>query len=176
MDVEHLVFIDETGLNTKMARLYGRALKSQRCIDHIAYGHWKTNTFVAALRHRALTAPMLFDGPMNGDMFLTYIREVLVPTLQPGDIAICDNLPAHKVKGVRQTIEQARATLLYLPPYSPDLNPIEMVFSKLKAFMRQKAAGSLDELLLATKQALQSFQPTQFSHFFKHANYATEYS
>ena len=176
MDVDRLVFIDETGLNTKMARLYGRALKTQRCIDHIPYGHWKSKTFVAALRHHAITAPMLFDGPMNGDTFLAYIREGLLPTLHPGDIVICDNLPAHKVKGVTEVIEQSGATLRYLPPYSPDQNPIEMAFSKLKAFIRQQAASTLEELLLATKQALLRFEPYHCTNFFKHANYATDYS
>ena len=133
LDPERLVFIDETSASTKMARLYGRAPKGQRCRAAVPHGHWKTTTFTAGLRLDGIAAPMVLDGPMNGDAFLAYVRQVLVPEIKPGDVVIMDNLPAHKVSGVREAIEDAGASLLYLPPYSPDFNPIEMAFSKLKA-------------------------------------------
>ena len=127
LDPEKLIFIDETGASTKMARLRGRAKRGMRCRAAIPHGHWKTTTFTAGLRLGSLSAPMLLDGPMDGDAFLAYVTQVLVPELRPGDIAVMDNLPSHKVSGVKQAIEAAGATLLYLPPYSPDFNPIEMV-------------------------------------------------
>ena len=135
LDPKRLIFIDETGASTKMARLRGRARRGQRCRAAIPHGHWKTTTFTAGLRLNGLVAPMLLDGPMNGDTFLAYIEQVLVPELAKADLVIMDNLPAHKVAGVRQAIEGAGARLLYLPSYSPDFNPIEMAFSKLKALL-----------------------------------------
>ena len=122
-----------------MARLYGRAQRGERCRAAVPHGHWKTTTFTASLRHDRIAAPMVLDGPMNGDAFLAYVEQALVPELRPRDIVIMDNLPAHKVHGVRQAIEAAGASLRYLPPYSPDFNPIEMAFAKLKALLR--AAG-----------------------------------
>ena len=133
LDPRRLVFIDETGASTKMARLRGRSKRGQRCRAAVPHGHWKTTTFTAGLRLDGLTAPMLLDGPMNGVAFLAYVEQVLVPTLVPGDQVIMDNLPAHKVSGVKQAIEAAGATRLLLPPYSPDFNPIEQAFAKLKA-------------------------------------------
>jgi hypothetical protein len=129
LDPERLVFIDETSASTKMARLYGRAPKGQRCRAAVPHGHWKTTTFTAGLRLNGMAAPMVLDGPMNGDAFLAYVRQVLVPEIKAGDVVIMDNLPAHKVSGVREAIEEAGASLLYLPPYSPDFNPIEMAYS-----------------------------------------------
>ena len=121
-----------------MARLRGRAPRGERLVGKVPYGHWKTTTFVAALRSTALTAPCVIDGPMNGNAFLAYVEQVLAPSLKPGDIVVLDNLSAHKVPGVRETIEAAGARLLYLPPYSPDFNPIEQLFAKLKTlFYRQ---------------------------------------
>ena len=146
LDPTRLVFIDETGASTKMARLRGRSRRGQRCRAAIPHGHWKTTTFTAGLRLDGLSAPMLLDGPMHGAAFLAYVEQVLAPELKPGDIVVMDNLPAHKVKGVRQGIEGAGASLLYLPPYSPDFNPIEMAFSKLKAALRKAAARTIDEL------------------------------
>jgi transposase len=131
LDPERLVFIDETGATTKMARLYGRAPRGERCRAAVPHGHWKTTTFTAGLRVNGLTAPMILDGPMDGDAFRAYVEQVLVPDLDPGDIVIMDNLPAHRVSGVREVIEAASASLLYLPPYSPDFNPIKMAFAKL---------------------------------------------
>lgn len=171
--VERLVFIDETGLNTKMTRLYGRAPTTERCLAAIPFGHWHTNTFIAALRVDRLTAPWLLDGAMNGDSFLVYIKEVLVPTLHPGDIVICDNLSCHKVAGVAEAIEAAGAYLRYLPPYSPDLNPIEMAFSKLKALLRKASARDFTQLLQALAHTLHSFEPIQCRNFFTQALYAT---
>ena len=131
MDLEKLVFIDETWISTSMTRHYGRAPRGQRCIASAPHGHWETTTFVAGLRHQQLTAPLVADGPMDGEMFLAYVRQFLCPTLRPGDIVILDNLSSHKVAGVKQAIAAAGATLIYLPPYSPDLNPIEKAWAKL---------------------------------------------
>ena len=141
LDPTRIVFIDETAPNTKMARLYGRAPRGERCRAPVPHGHWKTTTFTAGLRHDGIAAPMVLDGPMNGEAFLAYVEQALVPALRPRDIVIMDNLPAHKVHGVRQAIEAAGASLRYLPPYSPDFNPIEMAFAKLKALLRAAAAN-----------------------------------
>ena len=130
---DRLVFIDETGASTKMARLYGRSPRGTRCVASMPHGHWKTTTFVGALRATGLTAPMVLDGPMDGPAFEAYVQEMLAPTLRPGDIVVMDNLPAHKRAEIRIAIEAVGAGLLYLPPYSPDFNPIEMAFAKLKA-------------------------------------------
>ncbi len=133
LDVTRLVFLDETGASTNMARTRGRAPKGERCIAAVPHGHWKTTTFIAGLRVGGITAPMVLDGPMDGAAFLAYVQQFLCPTLTQGDIVIADNLPSHKVAGVREAIEATGATLRYLPPYSPDLNQIEKMFSKLKA-------------------------------------------
>jgi transposase len=137
LDIEKLVFIDETWTSTSMTRRYGRAPRGRRCIGSAPHGHWKTTTFVGGLRHRRLNAPMVADGPMDGEMFLAWVRQFLCPTLQPGDIAVVDNLSSHKVAGVEEAIHAVGATLLYLPPYSPDLNPIEKLFAKLKALLQK---------------------------------------
>ena len=133
LDPERLIFIDESGLSTKMARLRGWAPKGERCSAAIPHGHWKTITFVGGLTLGGFIAPMLLDGPMDGECFLAWVEQMLAPALRPGDLVVMDNLPAHKVAGVRQAIEACGAELLYLPPYSPDLNPIENAFAKLKA-------------------------------------------
>jgi transposase len=146
LDVEKLVFIDETWTTTNMTRHYGRAPRGKRCIGSAPQGHWKTTTFVGALRRRRLTAPMVTDEPMDGEMFLAYVRKFLCPTLRPEDVVILDNLSSHKVAGVEEAITATGATVLYLPPYSPDLNPIEKFFSKLKALLRKAAKRSIDEL------------------------------
>ena len=132
------MFVDETGASTKMARLRGRAERGERCRAAVPHSHWQTTTFTGALRLQGMTAPMVLDGPMNGEAFLAYVQQVLAPTLRPGDIVIMDNLPAHKRSGVRLLIEAAGATLRYLPPYSPDFNPIETAFAKLKALLRKE--------------------------------------
>ena len=145
-DPARIVFIDETAANTKMARLYGRAPKGERCRAAVLHGHWRTTTFIAAMRHDRIAAPMVLDGPMNGEAFLASVEQALVPELRPRDIVIMDNLPAHKVHGVRQALEAVDASLRYLPPYSPDFNPIEMAFAKLKATLRADEARTLPDL------------------------------
>ena len=146
LEPERLVFIDETGASTKKARRYGRALRGERCRASVPHGHWKTTTFVGALRLEGMTAPMILDGAMHGVAFLAYVEQVLAPTLSPGDIVVMDNLPAHKPIAVRQAIERTRAEIRFLPPYSPDFNPIEMAFSKFKAFLKKTAARTVDDL------------------------------
>jgi transposase len=173
------VFLDESGVNTKMARLRGRAPKGQRLVASIPHGHWSTNTpdqvggrlFIAGLRHDGIVAPWLLNGPMNGDAFLTYIATQLAPCLSPGDIVVMDNLSTHKVKGVRKLIEATGARLLYLPPYSPDLNPIEMVFAKLKARLRKAAERTEDALCERIGQLLETYTPKECSNYLTHAGY-----
>jgi len=171
IDIHRLVFIDETGASTKMARLYGRSPCGQRCVAALPHGHWKTTTFVGALRATGMTAPMVLDGPMDGPAFEAYLTQVLVPTLRPGDIVVMDNLPAHKPAAVSLTIEAAGAQLLYLPPYSPDLNPIEMAFAKLKASLRKAAARSIEALIEAIAAALPALTPQEAMNFFAEAGY-----
>ena len=165
------MFIDETGASTKMARIRGRALRGQRCRAAVPHGHWKTTTFTGALRLGGMTAPMVLDGPMNRAAFQAYIAQVLVPTLRRGDTVIMDNLPAHKGHEVRLAIEAAGATLRYLPPYSPDFNPIENAFSKLKAFLRKAAARTIDELWDVIRNALDTFTPQDCANYFTAAGY-----
>jgi transposase len=160
-DPEKLVFIDETGATTKMARLYGRAPRGERCRAAVPHGHWKTTTLTAGLRIGGLAAPMILDGPMDGDAFRAYVAQVLVPELESGDVVVMDNLPAHRVRGVREAVEAAGATLLYLPSYSPDFNPIEMAFAKIKAFLRAAAARTIPDLWDALKNALDAFPPNR---------------
>jgi transposase len=154
-----------------MARLYGRAPRGERCRAAVPHGHWKTTTFTAGLRAGGIAAPWIIDGPMDGDAFRAYVTKVLVPELTPGDVVIMDNLPAHKVSGVRQAIEAAGAMLLYLPPYSPDLNPIEMAFAKLKAFLRAAAARTIPDLWEALKNVVDLFLPNECKNYFATAGY-----
>lgn len=167
-----MVFIDETGAQTNMARRYGRAPRGKRLISKVPWGHWKTITFVAALRWDRITAPAVFDGPMDGDCFLAYVEQVLVPTLTPGDIVIMDNLASHKVAGIREAIEAAGATLRYLPPYSPDLNPIEQAIAKLKSHLRKAAARTLEALIQAIAHGLKSFTPQECANYISNAGYS----
>jgi transposase len=171
--VSHLVFIDETGVNTKMARRYGRALVGERCHSAEPQGHWQSSTFLAALRHDQITAPFFIEGAIDADVFTAYLRHVLCPELKQGDVVILDNLATHKVAAVKQLVEDRGATVRYLAAYSPDLNPIELAFSKLKAHLRQAAAPTLDDFTHALAQALQSFTSEQCRNFFRHAQYAT---
>ena len=171
LDPAKLVFIDETGASTKMTRAYGRAPRGERCVASIPYGHWKTTTLTAGLRLGGMVAPMVLDGPMNGDAFIAYIEQVLVPELGKGDIVIMDNLPAHKVSGVRLAIENAGANLLYLPPYSPDFNPIEMAFSKLKAYLKKAAARTIDDLWKLIGNIINEFTSKECENYFKAAGY-----
>jgi transposase len=157
-----------------MARLRGWAPKGQRCRAAIPHGHWKTVTFVGGLTRAGFIAPMLLDGPMDGEVFRAWCEQMLAPALRPGDIVIMDNLAAHKVAGVRQAIEARGAMLLYLPPYSPDLNPIENAFAKLKAHARKAAARTLEALEAAAANALQAFKPIECANFFAHAGYSLD--
>jgi transposase len=165
------VFLDETGASTNMTRTRGWAQKGERCIASVPHGHWKTTTFIAGLRVSELTAPMVLDGPMNGEAFLVYVRHFLCPTLKPGDIVIADNLPSHKVAGVKEAIEETGATLRYLPPYSPDLNPIENVFSKLKTLLRKAAIRTVDALRAEIGNLLNAFSPQECTNYFTAAGY-----
>ena len=171
MDIEKLVFIDETWTSTSMTRLYGRAPKGHRCIASAAHGHWKTTTFVAGLRHQQLTAPLVADGPMDGELFLAYVRQFLCPTLRAGDIVIFDNLSSHKVAGVKEAIATAGATLRYLPPYSPDLNPIEKLFAKLKALLRKAAKRSVEALWNEIGELLNTLSSTECANNFAYSGY-----
>ena len=171
IDPRSLVFLDETGVNTKMARLHGWAPVGERCRDSVPWGHWKTMTFIAGLRLSGITAPWVLDGPMDGEAFRVYVREVLAPTLRRGDVVVLDNLPSHKVAGVRKAITARRAQLFYLPPYSPDLNPIEMAFAKLKALLRQEPARTIDALVSRIGHLLDRFPAIECANFFQAAGY-----
>ena len=154
-----------------MARLRGRAPRGERCLASVPFGHWQTTTFTAGLRVDGLTAPFILDGPMDGVAFLVYLSQILVPELKSGDIVIMDNLPAHKVTGVRKAIEAAGAYLIYLPPYSPDLNPIEKAFSKVKAILRKAAARTAEGLWTAIANALDAFTPEECRNYFASCGY-----
>lgn len=157
-----------------MARLRGRARRGERCRAPVPHGHWKITTFVGALRLGGMTAPMVLDGAMNGPAFLAYVEQVLVPTLAPGDIVVLDNLPAHKSTAVRDAIERAGAELYFLPPYSPDFNPIEMAFSKLKSFLKKTAARTKDDLWQAIGRGIDTFTPAECVNYFAAAGYDLE--
>ena len=170
-DPSRLVFIDETWVKTNMTRPRGRALRGQRIVDRVRHGHWKTTTFLAALRCTGLTAPLVIDGGINGAMFLTWVRQQLVPTLQAGDIVVMDNLSSHKVAGVRDAIRAAEANVLFLPPYSPDLNPIETVFSKFKWLVRSMKKRTVDELWNACGLVSNLFPEDECRRHFRHCGY-----
>jgi transposase len=154
-----------------MARLRGRALRGERCRAGVPHGHWKTTTFAGALRLGGLTAPFVYDGAMNGTVFLAYVEQVLAPTLTPGDIVVMDNLPAHRAAGVREAIERAGATLSFLPPYSPDFNPIENAFAKLKSLLQAKAERTITALWDAIGAIVGLFSPAECANYFKAAGY-----
>jgi transposase len=171
LNPENLVFIDETGAKTNLARLYGRAPRGQRLVAPVPHGHWMTTTFVAALRYNEITAPCVFNGPMDGASFLTYVEHFLAPALRQGDVVVMDNLASHKVAGVKEAIEQAGATLRYLPAYSPDFNPIEQAFAKLKAALRKAAARTFDALIKAIADALASFTSQECANYLANSGY-----
>jgi transposase len=154
-----------------MARRYGRNPRGERLVAAVPRGHWKTVTFVAALRSSGLTAPCVFDGPMNGQCFRAYVEQVLAPTLQPGDMVVLDNLASHKVIGVRQAIEATGARVRYLPAYSPDLNPIEQAIAKLKAILRKAAARTVTALIKAIAAALITFTRAECANYIRHCGY-----
>jgi transposase len=155
-----------------MTRLRGRSPCGERCVASAPHGHWKTTTFIGALRNTGLTAPMVIDGSMNGALFLAYVRDVLCPTLQPGDVVVADNLSSHKVAGVKQAIEAVGATIRYLPPYSPDLNPIEKLFSKLKALLRKAAKRTVESLWNEIGRLVDSFSANECRNYFGACGYA----
>ena len=170
LDPARLVFVYETAANTKLVRTRGRGPKGRRVYGKAPWGHWQTTTFVGALRAGGIAAPMVLDGAMNGPAFLAYVRQVLAPSLAPGDIVVLDNLGAHKVSGVRAAIEAVGATLRYLPPYSPDLNPIELVFAK--GLLRKAGARTREALDIAIARALDAFTPSECSNYLRHDGYA----
>lgn len=154
-----------------MARLRGRAPRGERCRASVPHGHWKTTTFVGALRLDGVTAPMVLDGPMHGDAFFAYIEQVLAPALRPDDVVIMDNLPAHKGARIRDAIEKTGARLRFLPPYSPDFNPIEKAFAKIKALLRKAAARTINELWKVIGEALDAFTPAECENYFTACGY-----
>lgn len=170
--VAALVFVDESGANTKMTRLRGRALGGERLLARIPHGHYQTSTLISGLRLEGPCAPWLFGGPMNGEMFVAWVRQGLALTLRPGDVVILDNLSTHKIQGVREAIETVGARLLYLPPYSPDFNPIELCWSKVKAALRAAKARTLAALVETVAKALHSISFTDIQNWFAHCGYA----
>jgi transposase len=172
LDPERLVFIDETWASTALDRRYGRAPVGERLVGAVPHGHWKTTTFVAGLRCSGLSAPLVIDGAMNGETFLAYVEQVLMPTLRPGDLVVLDNLACHKQAGVRRLIEGAGATVRYLPPYSPDLNPIEQVFAKLKALLRKAKERTVEGLWSFLGRVLDAFGPEECRNYLRHCGYS----
>jgi transposase len=169
---QRLVFIDETWTKTNMAPLRGWAPYGMRLAAKVPHGHWKTTTFLAALRHDRIDAPWLYDGPIDGESFQTYVEKVLLPTLKQGDIVIMDNLGSHKRKAVRRLIRSVGAKLLFLPKYSPDLNPIEQVFAKLKHLLRKAAARTVEAVCVVISKILAAFTPKECTNYFKNSGYA----
>lgn len=173
IDPSRLVFIDETWAKTNMTRTHGRSARGNRLLAKVPHGHWQTLTFLAALRHDRITAPCVFDGPINGQSFRAYVEQVLVPTLQPGDVVVLDNLGSHKGHAVRAAIWATGAHLLFLPPYSPDLNPIEQAFSKLKTLLRNAAERTVEATWKRIGSLLGHFKPTECANYFRNAGYGS---
>ena len=171
LNPEKLVFIDETWASTNLCRLYGRTPKGQRLIASVPHGHWHITTFLGALRHDRITAPLVIDGAINGELFRAYVEQMLAPTLSPDEIVMMDNLSSHKVKGVREAIEARGASVAYLPPYSPDLNPIEMLFAKLKQFWRSAAARTQQALWNIIGHSLRAVGPSECANYLAHCGY-----
>ncbi len=173
IDRRRLVFIDETWVKTNMAPLRGWGPRGQRLRAMVPYGHWKTMTFLAALRHDRIDAPWVVDGPINGELFQLYVRQILVPTLTPGDIVVLDNLGSHKSHAVRNAIRAAGARLFFLPPYSPDLNPIEQVFAKLKHLLRKASERTVENTWRRAGALLDLFPPGECQNYLTNAGYAS---
>jgi transposase len=173
MELNRLVFIDESGAQTKMGRLRGRSIVGQRLVGHLPHGHWKTCTMISAIGLRGAFAPAVFDGPADREVFRAYVQQVLTPALRPGDIVIMDNLASHKAAGVREAIAAAEATVVYLPPYSPDFNPIENMWSKVKQHLRSVGARTFDALCDAIGRAIESITTSDAEGFFQNCGYAT---
>ena len=170
-DTSRLVFLDETWATTNMARRYGRAPRGQRVVGAVPHGHWRTTTVIAALRAEGIVAPLVLDGAVDGPAFLAYVEQFLAPALRPGDVLVMDNLGSHKVAGVREAVEARGATLLYLPPYSPDLNPVEQVFAKLKALLRAEAARTVEALWAAVGRLIARFPAAECARYLAHCGY-----
>lgn len=173
LDPARLVFLDETWAATNMTRRYGRSPRGERLVCPVPHGHWKTTTFVAALRSDGLTCPLVVDGAMTGDLFVAYVKQQVVPTLRAGDVVVMDNLACHKRAEVREAIEGAKCRLQYLPPYSPDLNPIELLFAKLKALLRSAGERTVEGLWDFLGRALDAFSPEECRNYFRHCGYQT---
>ena len=171
LDPARVVFVDETWAKTNMARTHGYAPKGERLVDAVPFGHWQTTTFVGAMRADGFVAPLVVDGAVNGELFRAWVRQHLCPALRPGDTVVMDNLGSHKVAGVRAAVEAAGCRLLYLPPYSPDLNPIEMAFSKLKGLLRKAAERTVDGLWRVIGESLDRFTPGECRNYIRHAGY-----
>ena len=174
LEPHRLVFIDETAVTTKMSRLRGRSARGTRLEADAPFGHWRTQTFIAGLRIDELSAPWVLDGPMNRAAFDIYIETQLAPTLQPGDVVIADNLSSHKSTRAQEVVKSQGCWLLFLPPYSPDLNPIEMAYSKLKAHLRRLKARTFDALFKSVAQACDLFPPDECRNLFKAAGYVAD--
>jgi transposase len=172
MDSSCLVFVDETGAATNMTRRHGRCRRGEPLVSAVPHGHWTTTTLVAGLRAGGIVAPLVLDKPMNGPRFLAYVEQHLAPSLKPGDVVVLDNLSAHKVAGVREAIAAVGASLLYLPAYSPDLNPIEQVYAKLKALLRKAAARTKATLRDGIRQALATVPVSECQNYLTHSGYA----
>jgi transposase len=172
-DFSRVIFLDESGALTNLVRTYGRSDCGRRCVGFAPQGHWKVMTAVAAIRLDGLTAPFTIDCPMDGEVFAAYVERVLVPTLRRGDVVVMDNLTAHKRPQIQQMVEAAGATVLYLPPYSPDFNPIEMIWSKVKGVLRTIAARTIDALHEAFGQAFAAVNHSDILGCFRHCGYAT---
>ena len=170
-DVRQYVFLDECGVTTDLLRRYGRSPRGVRLHDHTPCGHWQTHTVVAALRLEGLGAPAVFDGPIDTPTFLAYLEQVLVPTLRPGDVVVLDNLAVHKQPEVSAAIDAVGAQLRFLPPYSPDFNPIELAFAKLKAFLRAARPRSFDQVCALVAAALRLYTPTECANYMRHCGY-----
>ncbi len=172
LDPDRLVFVDETWVKTNMTRTHGWSPRGQPLIDKVPHGHWKTLTFLAGLRHDCIVAPLVLDGPINGGIFTDWVEQALAPTLKKGDVVILDNLGSHKGKPARNAVRAAGAHLLFLPPYSPDLNPIEMMFAKIKRLFRKEECRSVPALWRCIGQLLDTVSPAECSAYFRHAGYA----
>ena len=171
IDPSRLIFVDETWAKTNMTRLRGWTTKGQRLVARVPFGHWQTMTFIAGLRRDGFCAPFVFDGPINGQSFLAWVEQCLVPTLKPGDIVVLDNLGSHKSQAARQAVRAVGARLLFLPPYSPDLNPIEQAFAKLKTLLRKMDARSVEETWRGIGLLLHQFKPTECANYLANSGY-----
>ena len=172
LDPSRLVFIDETWAKTNMTRTHGRCARGKRLVAKVPHGHWRTMTFIAALRHDRIAAPCVFDGPINGESFRAYVEQCLLKAIKPGDVVIMDNLGSHKGEAVRRIIRSAGARLFFLPPYSPDLNPIEQAFAKLKTLLRKAGERTVEAAWKRIGELIGQFAPDECANYFRNSGYA----